>query len=112
MGKYQADKETNSQSKIQSYISVVVLFLRLYKGDKSSDSMNQERLKQTVKLTQFVRNLTTAKSSSEELTKQLSIFKVLSLRAEAIIDWHLRQEKMDNREATRVPLSHPSWKEA
>ena len=43
--KYQADKETNAKSKIQSYISVVVLHLRLYKGDKSSDSKNQETLK-------------------------------------------------------------------
>merc|ERR1712156_19041 len=110
--KYQADKETNAKSKIQSYISVVGLYLRLYKGDKSSDSKNQETLKQTLKLTQAVRNLTTAKSSSEELTKQLSIFKVLSLRAESIIDWHLRQEKIDNSEANLVPLNHPSWKEA
>merc|ERR1712113_111557 len=88
--------------------SVVVLHLRLYKGDKSSDSKNQE----TLKLTQAVRNLTTAKSFSEELTKQLSIFKVLSLRAESIIDRHLRQEKIDNSEANLVPLNHPAWKEA
>ena len=110
--KYQADKETNAKSKIQSYISVVVLFLRLYKGDKSSDSKNQETLRQTLKLTQAVRNLTTAKSSPEELTKQLSIFKVLSLRAESIINWHLHQEKIDNSEANLVPLNHPLWKEA
>ena len=110
--KHEADIETNAKSKIQSYISVVVLYLRLYKGDKSSDSKNQETLKQTLKLTQAVRNLTTAKSFSEELTKQLSIFKVLSLRAESIIDWHLRQEKIDNSEANLVPLNHPSWKEA
>ena len=110
--KHEADIETNAKSKIQSYISVVVLFLRLYKGDKSSDSKNQETLRQTLKLTQAVRNLTTAKSSPEELTKQLSIFKVLSLRAESIIDWHLRQEKIDNSEANLVPLNHPLWKEA
>merc|ERR1719192_864915 len=106
--KHEADIETNAKSKIQSYISVVVLYLRLY-GD---NGYNQERLKQTLRLTQFVRNLTTAKSSSEELTKHLSIFKVLSLRAESIIEWHLRQEKIDNSEANLVPLSHPSWKEA
>ena len=80
--KHEADIETNAKSKIQSYISSVVLFLRLY----NVESINQEGLKQTLKLTQFVRNLATAKSSSEELTKQLSIFKVLSLRAESIID--------------------------
>merc|ERR1712156_501981 len=106
--KHEADIETNAKSKIQSYISVVVLYLRLY----GYNGNNQERLKQTLRLTQFVRNLTTAKSSSEELTKQLSIFKVLSLRAESIIDWHLRQEKIDNSEANLVPLNHPSWKEA
>ena len=106
--KHEADIETNAKSKIQSYISVVVLYLRLY----GYNGYNQERLKQTLRLTQFVRNLTTAKSSSEELTKQLSIFKVLSLRAESIIDWHLRQEKIDNSEANLVPLNHPSWKEA
>merc|ERR1712012_676093 len=103
--KHEADIETNAKSKIQSYISVVVLYLRLY-------GYNEERLKQTLRLTQFVRNLTTAKSSSEELTKQLSIFKVLSLRAESIIDWHLRRENIDNSEANLVPLNHPSWKEA
>merc|ERR1719192_3139330 len=106
--KHQADIETNAKSKIQSYISAVVLYLRLY-GD---NGYNQEGLKQTLKLTRFVRNLTTAKSSSEELTKQLSIFKVLSLRAESIIDRHLRQEKIDNSEGNLVPLNHPSWKEA
>ena len=106
--KHQADIETDAKSKIQSYISSVVLFLRLY----NVESINQETLQQTLKLTQFVRNLTTAKSSSEELTKQLSIFKVLSLRAESIIEWHLRQEKIDNSEANLVPLNHPSWKEA
>ena len=106
--KHEADIETNAKSKIQSYISVVVLYLRLY----GYNGYNQERLKQTLRLIQFVRNLTTAKSSSEELTKQLSIFKVLSLRAESIIDWHLRQEKIDNSEANLVPLNHPLWKEA
>ena len=38
--KHEADIETNAKSKIQSYISVVVLYLRLYKGD----SKNQETL--------------------------------------------------------------------
>merc|ERR1712107_605360 len=110
--KHQADIETNAKSKIQSYTFSVVLYLRLY----GCNDFNQERLKQTLqqtlKLTQFVRNLTSAKSSSEELTKLLSIFKVLSLRAESIIDWHLRQEKIDNSKANLVPLNHPLWKEA
>ena len=51
--KHQADIETNAESKIQSYISSVVLYLRLY----GYNGYNQERLKQTLRLTKFVRNL-------------------------------------------------------
>ena len=94
---------------VQSYLSAIQLFIKAFLIDKNRDGSNNV-LKQTHDLTKFVTKLCKRKIRSEDLTKQLSVYTVLVLRAQFIIDRHLDQQNMDISNAHPVLVSDRTWK--
>jgi hypothetical protein len=116
--KHRADKAECLTTKVQSYLSSIRLFIKSYlvinnkDGSCISKDDNSKVLKQTHNLTKHVYKLCVRKVTSEELAKHLSIYTVLVLRAQSLIDCHLRQQNMDNINGHPVSPSDPTWKQA
>ena len=96
--KHRADKAECVTTKVQSYLSSIRLFIKSYlvTNNKdgspiSKDGNNSRVLMQTQNLTKLVYKLCVGKGTSEELAKHLSIYSVLVLRAQSLIECHLRQ---------------------
>ena len=54
--------------------------------------------------------LCVGKVASEELAKHLSIYAVLVLRVQSLIECHLCQQNVDNSKGHPAPPSDPRWK--
>ena len=110
--KHLADKAECLTTKVQSYLSAIGLFIKSSLVDiniSQDDSINI--LKQTHDLTKFVSKLCRRKVKSKDISKQLSIYAVLVLRAQLIIDRHLGQQDKGSSNAHPVPpVSDPRWK--
>merc|ERR1719264_1552719 len=96
--KHRADKAECVTTKVQSYLSSIRLFIKSYlvtnnkDGSPISKNVNSSKvLRQTQNLTKLVYKLCAGKGTSEELAKHLSICAVLVLRAQSLIECHLRQ---------------------
>ena len=100
--KHQADKENNLNSKIQAYLSSVVLFLKHYMASSDKDGTPNpgneiKALTQIQNLARQVHKLAAAGAGSEENTrKQLCKFSVLALRAQSIISHHIGLKSLDD----------------
>merc|ERR1712130_1049225 len=114
--KHRADKAECITTKVQSYLSAIWLFIKVYlvtnnkDGTPISKEANNKVLKQTHNLTKHVYKLCLGKVTSEEHAKHQSIYTVLVLRAQSIIESHLRQQNVDNSNGNGVPPSNPTWK--
>merc|ERR550532_810051 len=116
--KHRADKAECVTTKVQSYLSSIRLFIKSYlvTNNKdgspiSKDSNNSRVLMQTQNLTKLVYKLCVGKGTSEELSKHLSIYSVLVLRAQSLIESHLHQHNnVDKSNGQPVPQSDPTWK--
>ena len=107
--KHLADKAECFITKVQSYLSSIVLFIKSFLVDKIKDgSSNSQKdgsnkvLKQTHNLTKFVAKLCKRNG--------LSIYTVLVLRAQFLLDHHLRQQDMESSNTRPVPVGDPIWK--
>ena len=111
--KHLADKAECLTTKVQSYLSAIGLFIKSSLVDINiSQDDSIKVLKQTHNLTKFVTKLCKRKVKPEDVAKQLSIYSVLVLRAQLIIDRHLGQQDKGSSNAHPVPVSDPRWKQA
>ena len=115
--KHRADKAECVTTKVQSYLSSIRLFIKSYlvTNNKdgspiSKDGNSSKVLRQTQNLTKLVYKLCGGKGISEELAKHLSICAVLVLRAQSLIESHLRQQNLDNSNSQPALQSDPTWK--
>ena len=107
--KHRADKAECVTTKVQSYLSSIRLFIKSYLVTNNKDVNNSKVLKQTHNLTKLVYKLCVGKATSEELAKYLTIYAVLVLRAQSLIECHLRQQNVDNSNGHPAPPSDPTW---
>merc|ERR1711974_174877 len=112
--KHRGDRAECLTTKVQSYLSAIRLFLKSSlitnkeDGSRISQDGSNKVLKQTLNLTKMVYKLCMGKATSEELAEQLSVYTVLVLRTQSLIEWHLCQQ---NSNGHPVPvISHPTWK--
>ena len=108
--KHHAVKAECVTTKVQSYLSSIQLFIKSYLVTNNKDVNNSKVLKQTHNLTKLVYKLCVGKATSEELAKYLTIYAVLVLRAQSLIECHLRQQNVDNSNGHPPPQSDPTWK--
>ena len=114
--KHRADKAECLTTKVQSYLSAIRLFLKSSlitnkeDGSQISEDGRNKVLKQTQNLTKMVYKLCKGKATSEELAKQLSVYTVLVLRTQSLIESHLRQQNVENSNTHQVPPRDLTWK--
>jgi len=114
--KHRADKAECIEARVQSYLFAIKLFIKAFlvtnnkDGSPISKDANNKVLKQTHNLTKYVHKLCVSKVAAKKLAKHQSVYTVLSLRAQSVIESHLCQENLDNCNGNGVPPNNLTWK--